>query len=301
MKILMAYSSKQLGCDPVVEQLYRHLQSLKHEVYVADIELVQDNAATVQQHYDFILLMDALDWYIQNRIKLIGRPKVCMWSTCFETLMPLLVHNVTTLGIDSFITNCPTFFDQISKVMPTTFSHKPVLASPAYSTFSMIGAVLPNVADRDFSMLARTWDIVKKQGKKDRFLLALPVNETKRLPPAFTGLNIVRYSGFQEASALLDSLGVTVLCPRITDYRAGIFPPEILFAAKHKAQPLLIHHQNLTPLEGFISPIAKSLKEFDELVVDALKRTQVVDTRVVPDRFAPTVESFASILTKVME
>ena len=111
MKILFVYSVLQTGFDPVIPALIQELQIGNTVTY----QSAENDVATscvcdiCQEEYDAVILVDALRWYLKNRLKLVGRPWVCLVSFSFETLTPYIRIPSADSGVNAIFSNCPVF------------------------------------------------------------------------------------------------------------------------------------------------------------------------------------------------
>ncbi len=300
--ILIAFSAKQLGLDPVILAMTRAIGKTRRDVVTQNIDLdqVAFDQSVYSDQFEAIIIFDAIEWYLENRIKLQGRPWVCSISTCFDSLMPFMTVNVPDVGIDCFFTNCKTFFDQVSQVAISHLYNKPVAALEAAAFDPLIGAVLPNIADRDFCLIVRAFKHFEKLGRDNQFRVSLPDCEKMPLPLGLPESAVIRAASFGDTARHLRSFSHLILCPRITDYRAGVVPEELRQAIHHKIPVLCLQHPILQPIGSMVTPMASTLAEFDALL------TQVTDgkapVKVTLDKpVSPSVEEFTFLVLEAFE
>lgn len=276
MRILLLVSTKQDGFDPLIGQLAVALAAPGNVVTTLDVDNDRDSKQDIfAQKFDTVVMLNDMEWYLGNRVHLKGRFKTCMVSFQFEPLMPMLTMPLSELGIDYFITNCRTFDNQLNVLHQSTFMHKPYINPGNSSDYrgDKIGAVLSNVADRDFSLLARVYSKLQHKNLSSRFLLAVPEAEQLKLPAPFRGIaEVVRFGSETAMSQYMRELIAFTLCPRITDYRAGIIPTDFIEAVASGCRPLAISHQVFDPIRPLLTTMPDSLKSFDaelDRVIDA--------------------------------
>jgi hypothetical protein len=174
---------------------------------------------------------------------------------------------INETGITVVFSNCAHFVSQISHVMPAMFYWRPLPANLVpTNTDRMIGCVLPNIVDRDFCLLDLAASAMNKAGRGDKFVIYTRDNDDWKLPDSLEKYR-KPYSVGGEAAAY-QSIKFYIPAPRITDYRVGIVPPEIIRACAYGCQPLLIYHPALAPLQKIVNPIVTSLKDYKDHIKD---------------------------------
>ena len=233
-----------------------------------------------------IILLDATEYFLANRLKLSGRAWVCLCSWCYDSIYPIgkSLLPVTELGVHAVVSNCKVFIEQVSTMVPPMFCwhpYEPALwqAKPTANTIiPAIGAVLPNVADRDFCLLERARSVLASLGAENRLLVAL--QREKDLDSLPGSLKRVAASG-QPVMAFQELLAV-VPAPRLTDYRTGVVPPELCLATALGIPVVGIQHPAIEPLSKYQGTLCRSLTAFDELIAALADGKPVPMSKPVP-------------------
>lgn len=289
MSVLVVYSSSQNGYDPVVPSLCNFFDGVPLNVDFFD-------ASVLEKSYDMVLIIDCVDWYMGNRLKLQGRPWICLAAFQFATLTTFLVNNVPDSGIDFFISNCKTFIDQVSNTLPALFSYKPVVRRKLFgSDRQLIGTILSNVEDRDFSMLARAYaQISRVTDAAKRFAIFLPDTNKMALPAVFKSANVVVYDSDNLYWHHASTLRAAVLTPRVTDYRSGILPPELISWQEMGIEVTGIHHQAISRLDQLMN-MPRTLTDFDTHIDEILNGSDSFTSQLPPE-LRPSVADFGKLI-----
>lgn len=289
MSVLVIHSSSQNGYDPVIPALCAFFGDS------ASFDVDRDDLSLLEKPYDMVVIIDCADWYMGNRMKLVGRPWICLVAFQFATLMTFMVNNVPDSGIDFFLSNCSTFVTQVATTIPAKFSYKPVVRRKLFgSDRKLIGTILSNVEDRDFAMLARAYARIKNAGAEKRFAIFLPNTNKMALPPALKDANVQTYDSHNLYWHHASTLRAAILTPRITDYRSGILPPELIAWQEMGIEPTGIYHQALSALEKELM-LPRSLTDFDSHI-DALLSDEPLVCSPFPAEFKPSVAEFGKLI-----
>lgn len=290
MNILIAYSSKQLGPDAFISELVQQCKKL-NEVVAIDVSKENTGNGDAAE-YDIILVIDATEWYIKNKLKLKGRPWVCVMSFSFESLIPFLSVVASDLGVHAMICNSGAFVAKCSAMLPTMFHWKPVPQSSLVGTHTTIGSVLPNVMDRDFCLIAYVYGFMHSRGIPFKLFMAPGALES-RLPQELEGIQI---ETFTDEIEVYKTLSYYVPAPRITDYRVGVIPPEMIKAMAYGCKPLSMWHPSLGTIKEVVNPLFDSFDRFKGVLADIAKNPANREHVIVdlPSAFAPKTQDLIS-------
>jgi len=297
MRTALVYSESQLGFDPAVQEFLEALFSNYHFKSVSEVIKADDGKGIIEA-CDVIILIDSLEWYLANKLKIKGRPWVCMLSFCFEPNITLMTNPINETGIAVVISSCAHFVNQVSHVLPAMFAWRPVPSNASPSKFEpeIIGCVLPNTFDRDFCLLDMAAKIKDSLCSETKFEIFAREDDKYKLPAS---LEIYRhtYPPGEEAKAY-QSIKFYIPAPRITDYRVGIVPPEIIRACTYGCQPLLIYHPALAPLQACVNPMFTSIKDYKARLNEVFtwkpgEKLNIVSTSI-PKEMKPTAESLVN-------
>jgi hypothetical protein len=245
---------------------------------------------------DILLVLNALEYYMANRLSIPGRPWICAASFCYADLYTLYRGNVrlADTGINSILTNCAPYVEQASSVVPAKLCYSPVLPIAFTNKASTIGTFLPNVQDRDFSFLCWIYEKLKQRGMEDRFVIfkqRYPGDAADRMHQLPGNLNSIETFDVQ-----LPDIYIPV--PRITDYRAGVLPTELIQAWHSGCRPLVPFHPNIAPLK---LRLYGSLTEIEH-ELDKLEAGRDLDPVGTPDKqFCPSVSDFVEEVMQARE
>lgn len=297
MKFLIVYSSRQDGHDPLGPVLAKELQTANHDVTLHNAEAgLPETSAILAQPWDVILLLNAAHWHLANRMKYKGRPWLCTASFCFDDLRPVLELNaVSDMGSNFFISNYPSFIKQVSAVLPAFFMFKPVIEIAPTERTNAIGCVLPSIVDRDLCLLERTRQVLTKVDKVGLLKIYTRIDDNMRLPESLRPYEMKFRQGQEEA--VYQSLNGYVLAPRITDYRAGSVPSELIRACSWGCLPLVVYHPALASISGVIDPMFTSLRAFDAALLEMADNKDSVQIRLSRDLCPRPSELISAVLS----
>lgn len=294
MEWLLAYSSEQTGHTGLAEALAASLGARLLNTDLSD-------AAWPDEAPDALLLLNGLQWYLHNRLSLRGRPWVCAASYCFEDLRQLieLNANISDTGVHVLFHNCAEFMRRVSAAMPARFCWQPLSRVPVARErerepgLCTVGTVLPNVMDRDFSQVLYTYQAFLRAGAAERFVVYGRPNERMRLPEELRPALRV----YEDMVDAFDQLDYFVPAPRVNDYRIGIVPSEVVWAAHCGCVPLLIYHPLMGVLERVGFTLEKSLRAYDttiNLVLTRDERSSEIRRVEMPDSMRFVAEQFVN-------
>lgn len=259
------------------------------------VELAEVHGATVDpsRKIGCYLFWCALKWYTDMRIRIPGRPMFCALSWSAADLFNLVtpVDGLLDSGLHAIFTNCEEFVKQSTAALPVTYQMKPLSPPlPRDADMATFGTVLPNVADRDFSQLIYTNKFLRPHGSG--VTIFIRKDEHKRLPEDLSNF-CTRVDDIERAYRQVKYF---IPAPRITDYRAGLFPPEVTQAIKYGCLPLIIHHPILEQNHG-VTPMFNSLTKYDMALKLAFQGNAPVSVRV-PATDADTHFNLATRVTQ---
>lgn len=253
------------------------------------------------KEYDWILLLDCIEDYLGRRLAVRGRPWVCAISTVFADLYSTYRNNLKSseMNIHKIISNCRTFVDH-SKGMGV-FSYPPV---PEFSDTGFewmniqdggFSCVVPNIEDRDWSLASLVVYTLKEMnvtlsisylhsGYQDKL-------KVKQLP------NILI-----ENEIFPRPVGkVYIPAPRITDYRAGVIPSEILFfnslPGSNRRLILTIAHQCLEPVLPYIHAV-KNISQLKLALSAIVSGAKIAMPPEMPSNFYPRPKAIVEEIIK---
>lgn len=300
MNILVAYSSLQLGFDPIVKEFAFELSKRGDNVVLFAVE-GNIPKEVFEVDFDIVILMEALSWYLKNRLRIIGRPWVGLVAFSFSTLAPYVSMPIADSGVHAIFSNCQVFVTQSNQQIPALFAWKPILkawSEPDTNYRIKLGTVLPNILDRDFSALVLASKIFKEAGHPEDFRVFVRADESMRLP-ADLEQHAVEYHEDGEIRAF-KALDYFLLSPRITDYRAGLTPPEVFKAIECGCTPLLVYHPALDCLKESVQPMCHSLMHFKSSL-SALAQTDIPIDRLVTASIPPNMRvTVSEYVEKIM-
>jgi hypothetical protein len=298
VNVLVAYSKNFLGHDGILVEILEELALSKFDDTHTSVSAVNvdddDAAAALQNDYGAIILIDAVDWYTLNRLKIVGQPWICVVSFSFASLTSLIRTAMSDTGINTIFSNSTVFINRCGPTVPVMFSWKPI-HKPVQSLNPelKIGCVLPNIEDRDFCLLDLVYKELKKLGKEDLFAIYLDKNAKGSLPLDLQNSGrITVYDSALGADQAYFNLEFYIPAPRITDYRVGMIPPEYIRAMHFGCKPLLLWHPALQPLTGYVTPILSSIKEYKEAIIEAATSKKDVIVKL-PENFILSTEKFS--------
>lgn len=248
---------------------------------------------------DILLVLNALEYYMANRLSIPGRPWICAASFCYADLYTLYRGNVrlSDTGINAILTNCAPYVEQASSIVPTKLCYSPVLPmifDELKAKPQTIGTFLPNVQDRDFSFLCWIYEKLKQREMEDRFVIFkhfYPGDADDRMHQLPGNLNYTETFD-------LELPAIYIPAPRITDYRAGVLPVELIQAWYSGCRPLVPFHPNIAPLK---LRLYGSLTEIEH-ELDKFAAGEDLDPIGTPDKqFCPSVSDFVKEVMQARE
>lgn len=276
MRILIAFSGDLLGYDPVITAIMDEFRTVDsfHQLDVVDVcRPVEQLMPVLTKDHDMVILMNATAWYLKNRLALSGRFKTFLFSFCMEDFLALLQTQTSPqdLMLHGIFTNGEVFMKNVSAAIPARFQWKPcatVDLSNRLESELVLGTVLPNVLDRDFSQLVLTIEALTPE-TANKFKIFLAADEKMRLPGALEpfAVRVPRETLFTCYTLFTHFIPA----PRITDYRVGILPAEYMQAIISGCRPMLFHHPLTIGLESIVRPIFRSLVSYEKAVLDVLE------------------------------
>lgn len=252
-----------------------------------------------EEVFGAVILWCSIRWWKENRIKIKGRPWVCAISWCFDDLMDVTTPGMGQIdaGVHCIITNCMEYVRQSSAAFETHFSLKPLEVAKPVGLFdkATFGTVLPNVKDRDFSQLIYTRSyLLAKLGEdyvNDHFLIRSLKTDDMRVPS-------VLYPYVSENECGFSGIRYFIPAPRITDYRGGVFPPEIYEALARGCTPLLIKHPVLDRQTMGITTAYSNLYDYNSALDRAITGNLVIQ-KADREAHVEPYSSFRSIANHV--
>jgi len=303
------YSARQLGNDLLPAWIVHFLREhWRTGARAFDVDGLRDSRynSDFSESAKALVLLDAVEFYTKNRLRLNGRAWTCACAWCYDSIHPFKTAALppSEVGVHAVFSNCASFVKELPAMIPAAFCWKPQRPTPPKKPFprsGRIGAVLPNVADRDFCLLERARSIAESVGKPASFTVYLPAFATiSDLPVSLAKHAVV---GDSESFGL-DRLDAVIPAPRLTDYRHGIVPPELLQALLYGKPVLAIYHPALDAVVPHAHFLLRSLSAFDEAVAAALELKDLPrldpddenvrkDLNTTPERFVDLVMTAA--------
>lgn len=297
--VLLVYSTKNMGYDPVIPVLRDLL--VGHNVTIGDMD---DRGFKIERdptEYELVLTLDASLWYFRHRLAIRGQFMTCLASFCMGDLYHMLQQeDLAGLGVNAIFTNSYAFSQQIKPGIPVIYTWKPVVPVPpdpkAEKSFPF-GTIIPNIADRDFSLVAVVAKWVKAHGKGIPFPIFVPESERARLPSALEEFRVP--VGPSQLFTCWTYLKNYIPATRITDYRGGIIPVELIQAAVSGVPPVVIAHPIVVPLGGTIDPLYSSLTQLRKVLPAGLEGKPMAEIRLKA-ALLPTAEQFLNQVKMVL-
>lgn len=290
------FGSKHLGRDAVSAELGKFYGTV-----AVPAESMADAFAS-DKELERIILLDCLEPYLANRLKVKGRPWVCLISSVFVDLYSTYRTGLKAgeLNVHAIFSNCGTFVAGAQKQLnmrssgedaeiDIRFSYRPVVRRDLMPEYAFACSV-PNVEDRDWSLAKIVADGVcgKAVGP---LAVCLPDGTLNRNRVPIDGASFILCVDDVDARYYVPA-------PRITDYRVGVIPHEmlsimasggIMLAVKHpvltEVLPFLLGFDSLSALSEFLR--SRSAKEIGEKSAD-------VSASPLPEKFAPSLLDFAT-------
>lgn len=288
MKWIIVHSPEQTGLTGLASALAERL-----DAYVLDVD--EPGAGWPSGMFDAVLLVNGMKWFMHNRLSVPGRPWICAASFCFEDLRHLIELNTSMAdtGVNVLFSNCAEFVRHVSAAMSAKFCWMPLAGRGTVSTAGgpmKVGTVLPNVLDRDLSQALHTCRIFRDLGEERRFVVYTRRDEKMRLPEELQAAK----KWYSDIAAAFNDLRYFVPAPRISDYRVGIVPSEVVWAAQCGCAPLLIHHPLMEVLEHSGFTMERSMRSYEVTVNMIANNADLPMTKVeMPEHMRFTADQFA--------
>jgi hypothetical protein len=219
---------------------------------------------------DVIIVYNALDDYLANRFSVKGRPWVAALSFHFEDTYSFYSSTVPVhdMGIDAVFTNCKPLVERGAPFMPVKFMWPPTgyAARPQPALTTRVGAYISSVADRDFSLLERCFEIMSDAGHHDMRVYLHDSVDRNKLPNA-------RFS--EEAtmetvnSMARMQMRAYVPTPRVSDILMGVVDDEMILALALGFWPVWVKHRKFEHMQSQIEPLVTSMRSLNDLVLKA--------------------------------
>jgi len=255
-----------------------------------------------------VILLDCLETYLENRLKVKGRPWVCLISSVFVDLYSAYRTSLKAgeMNVHAIFSNCDTFVKNAQKQLnmrssgedaeiDIRFSYRPVAPRELTPEYAFACSV-PNVEDRDWSLAQIVADAVRGKAVGP-MAVCLPDEASNRNSVPIVGERSPLGGSYVLCRDDVDAR-YYVPAPRITDYRVGAIPHEmlsimasggIMLAVKHpvltEVLPFLLGFDSLKALSEFLR--SRSAKEIGEKSAD-------VAVSPLPEKFAPSIFDFAA-------
>jgi len=287
------YSPSNLGGHQLVGQLSSAFMEREE---IDNVLSIPDN--TLHEHRewetlpDMLLLVDAIESYMSWRFAVPGRPWICAASFSYADLYTLYRGGVrlNETGINYVLTNCASYVERSTATMPAKLCYRPMTEKGGrHAGLPTVGAVLPNVKDRDFSLLLWVREKLIQRGMQSRFKVFLHADAEGRLPGK------LQFETYTDERRPYGDIDVYVPVPRITDYRSGVIPAEFIQAWHAGCRPLAVFHPNLEPL-GI--PLYGSLLEIEQDLDKLAEGEDLTPYGPPSEEFCPSMETF---VTEVMQ
>jgi hypothetical protein len=216
--------------------------------------------------WDIIIVYNALEAYLANRFKLKGRPWICVASFHVEDLHVFYQTSIPSadMGIDVILTNCRPFVESASPHIPVKFMWPPIDSVDKTDVFDYpLGTYVPDVFDRDFSLLEYCAGYLESKGLLDK--LVVVAEDRQELLTEFPKAVFTK-AVHGAAPSLLDqdrlSFQFYVPVHRVSDILFGCISSDFLYAIACGSYPIVMDH-NKFPLRDWISPSFNSLKSLN--------------------------------------
>lgn len=292
---LMFYGNKSLGCpsNAVVELSEGFLSStVINSTHMR--KTFEDKGDAVER----IILFDCIGDYLENRLFVRGRPWVCAISTVFADLYSTYRTglSVDEMNIHLILSNCKTFVDNSKGLAkfayPLWYAKREYFPSKELDIRALFSCNVPNIEDRDWSLVDHIQKYLEKRG----------------LPPVLIGRSSVFSSDFDSITTGKNPLNLfespsfvsgyfEIIAPRITDYRAGVIPHEILAHLGFRRRVIAMRHQVLEPISDYIYNFA-SLTALDAALSTWTKGDfkSTADRPPLAKEFQTDIESLKEIM-----
>ncbi len=285
--VQILWSERQSGNDPVIAELVRA------DWAGARVTVRSTEEADFPKHLaesDLLLLYGAIEPYLANRFNIPGRPWVCAASFWFQDLYGIYRNQVPLqdTGLKAILTNCGYYVETAGQHVPARFCWAPMpRTSPLTPKRVRAGTVLPNLEDRDFSLVLWAHKFFAESGE---FIVFRNKHFIQKLPAALEDC-VVNYDPSdpdRNEMYCYQSLQQYIPAPRLTDYRYKVVPREILRAIRCGATPMLIRHPVVSELDRIVQPTFVSLTAMEK----ALRNRDVPVRAELPSEMTPSVQDF---------
>jgi hypothetical protein len=300
VSILIMYSAERVG-DSLVEYIcnsFTEMGGASCECVNSDLPEVLNTLDPERNKPDIVLVLESMDAFISHRLRIGGRPWVLAASFTFDDVYTLYSNTmaITEIGIDAFVSNCAVFLKNMTAMIPSNFCWRPVTKVPSGPHGVLIGTVLDNLLDRDFSLVDHAFKVLEANDLNSKAVVYCHRRiDRDRLPE-----RLAKYAVDKFAADSWHSLKYYLPAPRITDLRGGVVPPEILKALAYGCHPLCFGHNALPALGRIFTPQFTCLKSFESGLLDAASGN--FETHLVAGdstSWRPSVESFCRMVKQM--
>lgn len=309
MNVALLYDFEQIGHSQLLPQLANALRTMfSADAAIYPVAAEGECISNLPDlDFDVIVLLDALKAYFRHRLEFKGRPWVCLYSMCGSTMAQFRMRKADESGIRAIISNCANAVQQLNNVVPSLFFWPAVPTSGVRSADAPVGCVLPNVEDRDFCLMDAAAKVYgeefNQQRAKRKLSLFLPAIISSALTDtAGLSSNLMTFCEMHNFSSVYDEsaawdLRYYIPAPRLTDYRLGVVPPDILRACAYGIKPLLIYHKVLEPLQPYVT-MYTSWDAYTAALRELFTTGEVAAAKVprLPDNLIPLVGELASAI-----
>lgn len=260
---LMFYSTRHLGYPPAAA-----IRLQERGAWLSDSKIMKIVLEHEGDKVDRIILWDCIEDYLANRLHVKGRPWVCAISTVFADLYSTYRTGLSAdeMNIHFILSNCQTFVNNskgLAKFMnPVWYSeHDSDYNAPEHpNPACLFSCNVPNIEDRDWSLVNYISEQCIRNGKHPVIVgRSLDHMGGNKLPGQSTN-----FLGLEERSTFVPGY-FEVIAPRITDYRAGVIPYEIMFHLNHGRRVVAAKHQVLEPILRYLYTF-ESLMELNDVI-----------------------------------
>lgn len=297
--VLIMYSAERVGdslaldiCDALCKT-----DEIQCSLLNSDSQELLGGLSPEKDRPDIVLVLESMDAFISHRLRIGGRPWVLAVSFTFDDVYTLYSNTlaITEIGIDAFMSNCSTFLKNMTAMIPSCFHWRPVPILPDGIRGDLVGTVLDNLLDRDFSLVDHAFKVLESRHLDNKAVVYCDKRvDRNRLPE-----RLAKYAVDKTAESW-HTLKYYLSAPRITDLRGGVIPSEILKALAYGCHPFCFAHSAISLLSSFFSPQFTSLDAFEAAVLDAAIDCKF-ETRLVSqvDGGRPTVEEFCATVQQM--
>jgi len=291
---LMFYGNRSLGCPS--NAAIELCEGFFNSTVINSTHMRKTFEETKGDVIDKILLFDCIGDYLENRLFVKGRPWVCAISTVFADLYSTYRTglSVDEMNIHLIFSNCKTFVDNSKGLAkfayPLWYAKREFFPSKELDAVdrALFSCNVPNIEDRDWSLVAYIQKYLEKRGLPPVLIGRSSVSDFDSITTGKNPLNLFESPSFVPGY-------FEIIAPRITDYRAGVIPHEILAHLGFRRRVIAIRHQVLEPIFDYIHPFA-SLTALDA----ALGAWTKGDTKSTPE-CPPLGKKFQTDINSVAE